>query len=81
MGLYLLVNNSGKEEIMGRKYFDCRSYPEGPKCSMILSADTEEELIEEVVKHNIRVHGDNDTKEFRELIRKDIKEGLPLDLT
>jgi len=62
---------------MGRKYFDCRGYPAGPKCSMVLSADTEVELIEAVVQHNIRVHGDKDTRESRELIRKDIKEGMP----
>ena len=62
---------------MGRKYFDCRGYPAGGKCSMILSADTEDELIEEVVQHNIRVHGDMDTPEFRKLIRDDIKEWAP----
>jgi len=62
---------------MGRKYFDCRGYPVGTKCSVVLSADTEEELIEAVVQHNIRVHGDKDTLEFRRLIRADIKEGAP----
>jgi len=61
---------------MGRKYFDCRGFPAGPKCSMVLSADTEDELIEAVIRHNIRVHGDKDTREFRELIRKDIKDRL-----
>ena len=62
---------------MGRKYFDCRGYPVGVKCSMVLSADTEDELIEAVVQHNIKVHGDMDTPEFRKLIRHDIKEGSP----
>ncbi|TFH47556.1 MAG: DUF1059 domain-containing protein [Methanothrix sp.] len=42
---------------------------------MISSADTEDEFIEAVVQHNIRVHGDMDTPEFRKLISDDIKEG------
>lgn len=62
---------------MGRKYFDCRGYPVGVKCSMIMSADTEDELLEAVIQHNIRVHGDTDTPELRKLIRQDIKEGPP----
>lgn len=62
---------------MGRKYFDCRGYPAGIKCSIIFSADTEDELIETVVRHNIRVHGDKDTAAIRKLIREDIKEELP----
>lgn len=65
---------------MGRKYFDCRGYPAGVKCSMILSADTEEELIEAVIRHNIRVHGDMDTPKHRKLIRDDIKDGSPPEL-
>jgi len=62
---------------MGRKYFDCRGYPAGTKCSIVLSADTEDELIEAVIQHIVRVHGDRDTREFRKLIRDDIKEGAP----
>jgi len=69
--------NIKENTFMGRKYFDCRGYPAGTKCSIILSADTEDELIEAVVRHNVRVHGDKDTPEFRRLIRADIKEGLP----
>ena len=65
---------------MGRKYFDCRSYPAGLKCSIVLSADTEEELIEAVIQHNIRVHGDIDSPEYRKLILDDIKEGAQPDL-
>jgi predicted small metal-binding protein len=60
---------------MGRKYFDCRGYPAGPKCTMILSAETEDELVEAVVQHIIKVHGDTDNSELRKLVRDDIKEG------
>ena len=59
---------------MGRKYFDCRGYPAGPKCTMILSAETEDELVEAVVQHIITVHGDRDNSELRKLVRQDIKE-------
>ena len=59
---------------MGRKCFDCRGFPAGVKCSIVMSADTEDELIEAVVQHNISVHGDKDTADFRQMIRNEIKE-------
>jgi predicted small metal-binding protein len=62
---------------MSRKYIDCRDYPGDIKCSVALSADTDEELLEAVVQHGINVHGYKDTPEFREKIRKDFKEGTP----
>ena len=62
---------------MGRKYFDCRDFPAGAKCSVALAADTVDELIEAVVRHNISIHGENDTEEFRLMIRNEIKDGAP----
>jgi len=62
---------------MGRKYIDCREHPSDVKCSVALSADTEEELLEAVVQHGVTVHGYEDTKEFREQISKEFKEGTP----
>ncbi len=62
---------------MGRKYIDCRDYPGKIKCSVALSADSEEELLEAVVQHGSKVHGYEDTPEFRENIRKEFKEGTP----
>ncbi len=59
---------------MGRKCFDCRCFPAGIKCSMVMSADTDEELLEVVVQHHKAVHGDKDTAEFREMIRNEIVE-------
>ena len=66
-----------KENIMSRKYIDCRDYPSDIKCSVALSANTDEELLEVVVQHGIKVHGYEDTPEFRENIRKEFKEGSP----
>jgi predicted small metal-binding protein len=62
---------------MARKYIDCRDYPGEVKCTVALSADTDEELLEAVVQHGTKVHGYEDTPEFREKIRKEFKEQLP----
>ena len=63
--------------IMGRYYIDCRDYPGDVKCTVALSADTKEELLEAVVQHGTTVHGYEDTHEFRETIVKGFKEGTP----
>jgi predicted small metal-binding protein len=63
--------------IMARKYIDCRDYPGDHKCTVALAADTEEELLKAVVHHGTAVHGYDDTPEFREKIRKGMKEGRP----
>jgi predicted small metal-binding protein len=63
---------------MARKYIDCRDYPQsGKKCTVAISADSEEELVEAVVHHGITVHGYPDTPEFRNEIRKGMKQGHP----
>ena len=62
---------------MGRKYIDCRDFPGDIKCSVSIAADTEEELLEAVVQHGVKVHGYENTPEFREEIRKEFKEGSP----
>ncbi len=63
---------------MGRFYIDCRDYPSKDlKCSLALSADTKEELLEAVVEHGTKVHGYDDTPEFRKNIVKEFKEGTP----
>ncbi len=62
---------------MVRKYIDCRDYPGDIKCTVALAADTEDELLEAVVQHGAKVHGYEDTPEFRRKIRKEFKEGAP----
>ncbi len=62
---------------MARYYIDCRDYPGDVKCSVALSADTKEELLEVVVQHGSKVHGYEDTEEFRKNIVKEFKEGHP----
>ena len=62
---------------MKRYYIDCRDHPSDVKCSVAVSANTKEELIEAVVQHGKTVHGYEDTTEFREMIFNGIKEGTP----
>ena len=61
---------------MARKFIDCRDYPDS-HCSVAVSADNEDELVEAVVEHGVKVHGYQDTAEFRDEIRKMAKEGSP----
>jgi predicted small metal-binding protein len=60
---------------MKRYFIDCREHPSDVKCTVALSADTKEELLEAVVQHGTKVHGYEDTTEFREKIVNVFKEG------
>ena len=60
---------------MKRYFIDCRDHPSDVKCTVALSADTKDELLEAVVLHGTKVHGYEDTPEFREMIVKGMKEG------
>ncbi len=62
---------------MKRYSIDCRDYPGDVKCSVALSADSKEELLEVVVQHGEKVHGYKDTPEFRGNMIKEFKEGAP----
>ena len=63
---------------MTRKYIDCRETPQtASTCSVAISADTDEEVIEAAVQHGVQVHGFEDTPELREQLKDAIKEGSP----
>ena len=62
---------------MARKYVDCRLFPSEKNCSIAISADSENELIEAAVQHAVSVHKHQDTPEFRSQIKKSIQEGMP----
>jgi predicted small metal-binding protein len=62
---------------MERKYIDCREYPSEMNCTVMISADSEAELMEAAIQHAVAVHGEKDTPELRDEIRKLIKT-LPL---
>lgn len=61
---------------MARKYVDCREFPQS-KCSVVMSADTEEELIDLAMQHGVQKHGFKDDPKTREDVRKVFKTGCP----
>ena len=63
---------------MARKFIDCREYPSEKKCTVAISADTEDEIIEAAVVHGVKTHGHKDTPEFRKQLRGMVKTGVPV---
>jgi predicted small metal-binding protein len=62
---------------MARYYVDCRNFPSDSNCTVAISADTKQELLEVAVEHAIKVHGHKDTPEFRKQLISGFKEGTP----
>jgi len=62
---------------MTRKYMDCREFPSESKCTVALSADSDQELMEAAVQHAVAVHHHKDTPELRKQLKQLFKEGTP----
>ena len=62
---------------MERYFIDYSDYPSDAKCTLALSADTRDELLEAVVQHATEVHGSEDTPKFRDMIVKGIQDMTP----
>jgi predicted small metal-binding protein len=62
---------------MARKFIDCRDYPSDTHCTVALSADSEDELLEAAVQHAVAVHRHQDTPELRSQLKSMFKEGTP----
>jgi predicted small metal-binding protein len=62
---------------MARKYIDCRDYPSEKNCTVALSANSEEELLEAAVQHAAAVHQHQDTPELRAQLKTLFKEESP----
>jgi predicted small metal-binding protein len=62
---------------MARKYVDCRQMPSEMNCTIAISADTEDEVLEAAVQHAVAVHGHEDDGDLRAMIREGIQEGTP----
>jgi predicted small metal-binding protein len=60
---------------MSRKYIDCREFPSDMNCSVAISADSEQELLEAAVQHAVAVHQHQDTPELRSQLQQLFKEG------
>jgi len=59
---------------MSRKYIDCRAYPSEMNCTLTMSADSEQELLEAAVQHAVAVHGHEDNQELRRQLRTMLKD-------
>lgn len=62
---------------MTRKYIDCREFPSDMQCSVAISADSEEELLQAAVDHAVSVHHHSDSPELRQQLRQLFKDGMP----
>ena len=62
---------------MGRKYIDCRELGSESGCTVAISADSDDELIEAAVDHAVRKHGHQDNSQLRGTLREFIKSGMP----
>jgi len=62
---------------MTRKFIDCREFPSDTNCSVAISADSEEELLQAAVEHAVSVHHHSDTPELRKQLRQLFKDGTP----
>lgn len=62
---------------MSRIHVDCREHPSKTPCTVALSADSEEELLEASIQHMVSAHKYTDTPELRAQLRKAFKEGEP----
>ena len=51
---------SVKEPIMTRKFIDGREFPSDTNCSVAISADSEEELLQAAVEHAVSVYHHSD---------------------
>ena len=67
----------GREDKMGRKFIDCREFPSEMNCTLALSADNEDELLEAAVQHAITVHGHEDTSDLHAMIQTTMRDGTP----
>jgi predicted small metal-binding protein len=58
---------------MARKFVDCREMPSEKNCSLYISG-TEDEVVAAATEHAVSAHGHEDTPEFREEIRKALRD-------
>lgn len=59
---------------MARKMIDCREHPSVNNCTVAITADTDDEVVEAAVAHAVKSHQHADSPELRTQIRQGIKE-------
>jgi hypothetical protein len=58
---------------MSRKIADCREMPSESGCTLTIAGE-EDEVLRAAVMHAVDVHGHRDTPQFRDEVRKALKE-------
>ena len=66
-----------EEADMSRKHIDCRAFPSESNCTVAISADSEDELIDAAAQHAVQVHGHQDSPELRAQLKEAVREGEP----
>ena len=62
---------------MTRKFIDCREFPSEMNCTVALSADSDNELLEAAVQHAVSVHKHADSPELRQTLKGMFKNRTP----
>lgn len=62
---------------MARRFIDCREYPSEMNCTIAISADSDDEVVEAAAQHAVSVHKHSDSPELRTMLRSAVKEGAP----
>jgi len=57
-----------------RKSIDCREYPSDINCTLALSADSAEELLDLAAAHAVAAHGHSDTPQLRAVLREMVRD-------
>jgi predicted small metal-binding protein len=59
-----------------RKMVDCRDFPSVKNCTLTIAGE-EDEVVRAAVLHAVDVHGHKDTPDFRNEIRRSLKDERP----
>jgi predicted small metal-binding protein len=63
---------------MSRKYIDCREHADATStCTLAISADTTDEVVEAAAQHAKTAHGLQDGPDLRKQLKTMVKEGVP----
>jgi predicted small metal-binding protein len=72
-----MAKPSIKETAMTRHYIDCREFPSEMNCTVAISADNDDELLDAAVQHAVSVHKHTDSPELRSQLRTLFHDGTP----
>ena len=59
---------------MARKMIDCREHPSEKNCTVAITADSADEVVDAAAAHAVSSHGHADSAELRAMLRGSVKE-------